>query len=393
MKNNIRRVFIRPEGEGNFREQLNSCIGQVQKNHNSVETEETILQFSFFINATSNKDFIVLRNEIMQSLNKNFKDIPSYSVIAQPPADNLMVSVELTMIEDKDSDTRVLFKNFHETPYTVVNSSQGKEVYAAGICAKNPDSSLKSQVEESYKLMDEILTAEALSFSDIVRQWNYVENIVQVDQVENKPVQNYQLLNDTRSVYYAQSDFKNGYPAATGIGMNYGGILLEFYAVKPLKKVNIIPIKNPKQVDAYHYSQEVLVGDSIRKLQQKATPKFERAKYISLNGHKIVFISGTASIHNEKTIGINNIEEQTLVTIDNISNLVSGNNIENSVTTEITGTLKYSFLRIYIKDSSDLAVVKDICSKQFKDIPISYLIADICRDDLLIEIEGVAELL
>jgi enamine deaminase RidA (YjgF/YER057c/UK114 family) len=242
--------------------------------------------------------------------------------------------------------------------------------------------------------MKDILTAESISFSDIVRQWNYVENIVEVNTDDgNKPVQNYQVLNDTRSVYYSQLNFQHGYPAATGIGMNYGGILLEFYAVMPFDKVEIVPVKNPKQVDAYNYSQEVLVGDSIKELPQKTTPKFERAKYLSMNGHKTIFISGTASIHNEVTIGIDDVEKQTLVTLENISELVTNENLTNSGASDIEGILNYSFLRIYVKESSDLEIVKSICDKKFNNTSISYLIADICRDNLLVEIEGVAELL
>jgi len=152
-------------------------------------------------------------------------------------------------------------------------------------------------------------------------------------------------------------------------------------------------VKNPRQTDAYNYSQEVLIGNSSGKKTGKNTPKFERAKYVSLNGHKVVFISGTASILNEKTIGIHDVNKQTLVTIDNISGLIADENLRHSGVSKTSGTIQYTFLRIYVKDASDLASVRDICEKKFGDIPKSYLIADICRDDLLVEIEGVAELI
>jgi enamine deaminase RidA (YjgF/YER057c/UK114 family) len=305
-----------------------------------------------------------------------------------------MISVELTVLENRGDDTKVTFKKLNETPYTVVESSEGREIYAGGISGTDPEDDLSLQVEDSYKLMKDILTAESFTFSDIVRQWNYVENIVEVQKVKgDKPIQNYQVLNDTRSLYYSQSEFQHGYPAATGIGMNYGGILLEFYAVKPFGEVEILPIKNPKQVDAYNYSQEVLVGDALKKLPQKTTPKFERAKYLSLNGHRTIFISGTASIHNEITIGIDDVEKQTLATLENISELVTCENLRNSGASETSGKLSYNFLRIYVKKTSDLATVKSICDNQFNDISVSYLIADICRDNLLVEIEGVAEIL
>lgn len=393
MNNNIRRVFIRPEGGDSFSDQLSSCLEVIHKNHDSGISGGIILQISFFVQAFSNKEYIAYREEISLSMNQMFLSSPSFSVIAQPPADELIISVELTVLENKGDDTRVFFKNMNGTPYTVVESIQGKEVYAAGISGQHPEDKLSVQVEEAYKLMKDILSAESLQFSDIVRQWNYVENIVHVHHEGDKPIQNYQVLNDIRSVYYSEAEFNYGYPAATGIGMNFGGILLELYAVKPLNKVDIVPVKNPNQVDAYSYSQEVLIGDSIKKLPEKTTPKFERAKYISFNGHKIVFISGTASIHNEKTIGIGDIEKQTQVTLENISDLVTTSNLKSSGAKNINGELNYSFLRIYVKKSSDLKIVKNICDSKFSNVSISYLMADICRDDLLVEIEGVAEYL
>jgi len=54
--------------------------------------------------------------------------------------------------------------------------------------------------------------------------------------------------------------------------------------------------------------------------------------------------------------------------------------------------IKYTFNRVYNKDRKDLSVVKEICNVHFRNIPAHYLIADICRVNLLLEIEGVAEI-
>ncbi len=57
---------------------------------------------------------------------------------------------------------------------------------------------------------------------------------------------------------------------------------------------------------------------------------------------------------------------------------------------EVDGDPLYLFIRVYIKHQDYLDNVKKICSKRFPDIPVHYLIADVCRDNLLVEIEGVA---
>jgi len=49
---------------------------------------------------------------------------------------------------------------------------------------------------------------------------------------------------------------------------------------------------------------------------------------------------------------------------------------------------KYSYLRVYVKNRSDISVVRELCTKHFGDIPATFVQADICRDNLLVEIEA-----
>ncbi len=45
-------------------------------------------------------------------------------------------------------------------------------------------------------------------------------------------------------------------------------------------------------------------------------------------------------------------------------------------------------LRVYIKKQSDFKSVKEICSRVYPGVPAVYIEADICRDNLLVEIEA-----
>jgi enamine deaminase RidA (YjgF/YER057c/UK114 family) len=295
------------------------------------------------------------------------------------------------LLNNKQDEAIITYKELEGIHYTVVETRYCKELYAGGITAKMPDRPFVEQVEKTYGLLKIILKKEALSFSDIVRQWNYVEQILSIHDENGNHIQNYQVLNDVRSAFYSEADFINGYPAATGIGMNAGGLVLEVYGVKPKEKVSIIPLKNPKQIDAYHYSDVVLVGDAIEKQHQKTTPKFERAKYISINDVSTIFISGTAAIQDEKTIGETNTGLQTKVTLENMASLISQQNLTGKGIVTSEKQFAYSFVRVYIKNKSDIGSVEVICKSYFGNIPIHYLIADVCRDNLLLEIEGVVE--
>ena len=47
-------------------------------------------------------------------------------------------------------------------------------------------------------------------------------------------------------------------------------------------------------------------------------------------------------------------------------------------------------MRVYIKRREDYAKTKAVCEERLGELPAVYAIADICRPDLLVEIEGIA---
>lgn len=47
-------------------------------------------------------------------------------------------------------------------------------------------------------------------------------------------------------------------------------------------------------------------------------------------------------------------------------------------------------IRVYLKRPEDLAKCRSICERRFGVVPAVYAVADICRPELLVEIEGVA---
>lgn len=351
-------------------------------------TGSQIVQQSFFINATDNSTYLAYHRMIMDELGRS-GDLPSTSIVAQPPAAGHELSMELVMISHLSPDMRISYTSEKGVHYTILSSATRKEIYAGGITPVDPEAPFVQQVEKAYHLLESILHREEMEFANIARQWNYVQEILSIHDIGEERMQNYQVLNDIRSQYYAKSEFIHGYPAATGIGMNAGGILLEIYALKPHEAMEILPVKNPKQVDAYQYSDKVLVGDSLDHTHRKTTPKFERAKYVGQNGAGTIFISGTASIQNEMTIGEADVKKQSEVTIENISNLIASSNLVRAGLKRSPEKMDYTFIRVYIKNGKDFELVKNICDTYYGDIPLHYLLADVCRDNLLLEIEGV----
>jgi enamine deaminase RidA (YjgF/YER057c/UK114 family) len=230
-----------------------------------------------------------------------------------------------------------------------------------------------------FKTLQQQLDETGFEISHITRQWNYIEGIVS----RKEDHQNYQVFNDARSQFYQDHFAENGYPAATGIGMAAGGVLIDYVAIKGNHVTNI-PIDNPAQIPAHKYHQDCLMG--LPAGDKKATPKFERGRYVSLHGEEIVFVSGTASITGEKTASPGDVEQQTRLTIGNIDKLISKENLSKN--TVIPWDLKFNYLRIYMKDREDFIKIREICEERYGNVNIVWLQANICRDDLTVEIEG-----
>ena len=391
MKNIIRRFYILPEKGSGFREQLDECLNEI-KSYIINSSDYQIIHQLFFVKSESNDEYVRQKEDIFSSLKNIYNNIPSTSVIAQLPDNGFLITVELMVLCNRTENIEINYRDKKGIYYTLISTEDYRQIFAGGITIYEPDRDYSYQANGAYSLMKEILEEEQMSFSDVVRQWNYVEDILGVKTKTEKKYQNYQIFNDVRAQYYAAEKFKNGYPASTGIGMNAGGIILEFISIKPENGVNIVPLKNPGQKDAYNYSQSVLVGNSLGQQNKKSSPKFERAKYISINEKKTIYVSGTASIRDEKTIGENDVKKQTLVTIENIDNLISDNNLKRVGISNNYEKMLFSFIRVYVKNLSEIKVVKEICDSYYKDVPINYLVADICRDNLLVEIEGIVEI-
>lgn len=388
-------VYIKPGKGTSLQEQLNDCLSSIEK---TLETNhckfQNILKQTVFLNASGHHDFYEKKEQLIAAFIRFYKTaFPPTAVVGQPPEEKNILTIELLLMENGEKGIEILRKDLGDSRYTVVKGPDFKKVYASGLTPAEPEGNILEQSRTSFEQMKDILENENMNFSQVVRQWNYIENITGAALVDDGLKQNYQVFNDVRSLYYDTAEFIHGYPAATGIGMNHGGVVLEFIAVESTGAITVTPLQNPFQVDAHQYSNSVLVGESIKDISRKSPPKFERAKLLSKKESNtyLIYISGTAAIRGERTVGENDVEMQTKVTIENISNLVSPGNLKQYGVRIGPETRPPSYFRVYVKKEADLPKVKEICTPFFKEAPGEYLISDICRDDLLVEIEAVVE--
>jgi enamine deaminase RidA (YjgF/YER057c/UK114 family) len=380
-----------PHRESGFGDQLEECLKALEQRAKEcgLDLSHVLLQ-TFFLRTEDKKDYYSKKKWAESIMRKYFRsDIPPTSFVAQHPEDGKQVSLDAVLLSNPEAG-KIYRKKFEDIAYTAVESPLYTEVYAAGLTNHPDQLYTPAQYREAFDSMDRVLKSEGMDFSHIVRQWNYIEKFLETNSAREGTRQNYQIFNDFRSVFYGETDFPNGYPASTGIGMFTGGAILECLALKPASDISIAPLSNPLQKDAHAYSQDVLEGDSGQGFDKKASPLFERAKIIIQGNSGIIFVSGTAAVRGEDTITEGDIQSQTLATLENIDTLLSAENLLSMGVNAGTDSPRLSQLRAYVKREADLPQVKTICRERYGDIPSQYVVSDVCREALLVEIEGTA---
>lgn len=336
-----------------------------------ISTEDAILKIVFFAGAKGIEEYLSNREALIGCVTKQFPTAtPLVSYVAQQTATGSLTA-EVITLADKEAKTE------RHPNYTILESNGTRELMTGGIIPDNNHGTTFAQSTEIFDKIAGILGDSRFAASDIYRQWNYIEGIT----AENDGSQNYQEFNDARSIFYSTAQWENGYPAATGIGSCAGGVMVDLYAVQS-EGVNS-PIDNPLQIAAHNYSQKVLAHNNQATLPEKTTPKFERARITGTTIH----ISGTAAIRGEASSESCDILSQTEATMQIMNHLVAPQNIPLKC-----NNTAYDFLRIYVKHKSDIPKVEQYMQQHYPTTQKHYLVSDICRPELLIEIEGTAHI-
>ena len=363
MVNKIQRIYTSTV-EGGFEEMLRSALSQV----GSV----ALIKLAIFSKPSDNREYRQNLATIDRVAEEVFgKQPPLTSYIAQKTSHG-GVTVEATYIAGNDATIE------HHRNYRLITINGCTELMTGGIVPRFEGGSTFEQSKDIFEGIEKMLKSNGFKPSDIYRQWNYIPGIT----VLNDGSQNYQEFNDARSIFYGSDTWAGGYPAATGIGASAGGVVVEICAIKGEQCANL-PIDNPLQIAAHNYSQQVLDGKVIESLSERTTPKFERARLLG----STVLISGTAAIKGECSNYSTDAVEQAAETMEIMDRLTSKENIP----VENNGS-QYDLLRVYVKRENDISAVCDYMEQHYPAAQKHYLVADVCRPELLIEIEGVAKL-
>lgn len=221
------------------------------------------------------------------------------------------------------------------------------------------------------RLYKELLDVTSMrGYPHLVRVWNYFADI----NGEAQGLERYrQFCLGRFDAFAAAGIAENQFPSACALGHHGGDLLVYALASKAPPQ----HFENPRQASAYHYPAEY----------GPRSPSFARASLLSLAGQPPkLFVSGTASVVGHVTAHPDSLDAQITVTLENLDLLLAHVMQQTSSTTD---GLQAEVLKVYVRHRADLQEIKRRVEQAYPHAPVVYVAADICRADLLLEIDGI----
>lgn len=221
---------------------------------------------------------------------------------------------------------------------------------------------------------DAFALVRELDFPTIFRMWNFIPHINGANQ---EGLEVYRDFCRGRAIAF-ERDYADasGMPAATGIGTWGEGVGFYFLACRESSPRHI---ENARQTPAYEYPQRY----------GPKSPSFARGTLLRDD----LYVSGTASILGHETVHEGDVDKQWSVAIGNIAHLIGADNLEAQGVRGAYALSDLDQIKVYYRHAADLPRVMRLAQHAFHpDASIRYLKVDICRADLLVEIEGIASL-
>jgi len=238
--------------------------------------------------------------------------------------------------------------------------------------AGESSSALRHATMAAYQ--DIFAVLEETQHRHLIRVWNYLPDINREADGEER----YRHFNAARQCAFqnAGRSTVGTVPAACALGSPAGSpISIYFLASRRPPTM----IENPRQTSAYFYPSKF----------GTYSPTFSRACLLNGTAGTNLFVSGTASIVGHETLHCGDVTAQTRETLTNIDALLDEAN-------RVVGAAHYSLnglkFKVYVRRVSDFAAIESVLSAALdSSTTIVYLQADVCREDLLVEIEATGD--
>lgn len=233
------------------------------------------------------------------------------------------------------------------------------------------EAALADMEEALYRVYRRIAAfTTARGYPELWRVWHYLGAINQgegdAERYRRFCIGRYRAVADS-------PDFEARLPAATAIGTHGGGLGLIVLAGKRPG----LQVENPRQVSAFRYPRPY----------GPRSPSFSRATLLPCADGARLLVSGTASIVGHATAFAGDVAAQLRQIAANLQAL-----LVHAVHTHLPGREASEFAAdsyiVYLRHAADLPQVRAELERHFSDAPRRVVIGDICRSELLIEVEA-----
>lgn len=238
---------------------------------------------------------------------------------------------------------------------------------SGGFGLARPDLNLEAATTDLYRRL--FAATEGLH---LYRLWNYVSHINACED----GLENYRRFCRARSLAFEArfgKHFQQLLPSSSAVGASAGPLAVAFVAgPTPARH-----FENPSQIPAFNYPPE----------HGSRPPSFSRATRADTSAATHVFISGTAAIRGHTTVAPGELDAQLECTLDNLR--LIGEAAGVGATLGAGGSWQRRF-KVYVRRREDNPRVVARLERGFlgANDQTVFLRADICRAELVVEIEA-----
>lgn len=213
-----------------------------------------------------------------------------------------------------------------------------------------------------------------------VRFWNFLPAI---HQEMGGGRNQYMIFNGGRfeafeQRYGGRDAFGHQVATATAVGHDNPDLVIHCLASdQPGRHVG-----NPRQISPHCYSEKF----------GPLPPCFARATVVQEPENiSLLLVGGTASIRGEDSQHVGDLQQQCDETLRNLAALVQAAGAAGKSADEMAPLSRFGELRVYHARSADAGWLGDYLPARFPNVRrMEFCRADLCRSELLVEIEGVA---
>ena len=333
----------------------------------SAGPDHVVIEKVFFRNLPGDhEDFDLIRREFYRKRGLTGHSLPSITCLGQSPC-RAGVDIEMQIyaiipaspdavnvetLPAPHQDISIKLVEIGRARHLFVNNATDPPVNGA-------PSRFRDHSDRMFRTVAKILAEHGASFSNVLRTWIY---LARVDA-------DYPEVNSSRDTFFQQEKIER-FPASTGIGART-------HSTTTKCALDVYALLNPE------ISQiEIMTAPTLNEAAEYGA-SFSRGIKMTLSESTYLFLSGTPGVdENGAVTGAGNVRAQMERMLLNVEELLRAQGASwNDLTHAVT----------YLKSPDQLELFEDLCAQRgIDDVPHSIVCAELCRPDLVSEMEAVA---